>query len=282
VKAVTSDLKFKKANNLTSINSFNWARVMMQTVHYIYTYLKVVDSIGQQVTYAVPTGAMGNSAAGMLVKQMGLPIHKILLATNVNDVVGTMWRTGNFVRPASEVVATNSPAIDISVPYNMERILYLMNCNTAQLMQCFDKDGVCSLSESELHTFRQIFDCASTTPTQTVSTISTWWHTYRYVLDPHTAVAVHAVQKTYSHDDSKTGPILVMATAHPAKFEETIIEAIGFEPNIPASIKALETAADHGKANYGKIVQDPAALVALLHRDIEVAVQHVQYIQSRL
>lgn len=154
VKNLFSDLEFKKKNNLCSINSINWARIMLQTVtifhsiianilkiHYFFSYFRVCDSLGvdvesPEVIFSIPTGAFGNGTAGLLAKLMGLPIYRyviyklhlhsrLLVATNENDILYQFFHKGTFER--TEVVQTVSPSIDIQVPYNFERFLYYLS-----------------------------------------------------------------------------------------------------------------------------------------------------------
>ena len=238
VKALFNDLAFKEKLALGAVNSINWARVLAQVVYYFHAYFQVASDLDHEVVYSVPTGNFGDIFAGYVAKRMGLPIGKLLLATNENNILTRFVNDGDYSLGA--VVPTLSPSMDIQVASNFERYLYyLLDENPARVRDMFSRfaeTGKMEFSPAERATVSADFLSQSVNRVETLDTISSFYGETGYLLDPHTAVGVKAAL-----DRLECGvPIICLATAHPAKFDEAVIEATGKEPERPASLKGIE------------------------------------------
>lgn len=239
VKAIFNDIDFKKKYSLGAINSINWARVLAQVVYYIHSCLHINrHEQDKAVDFAVPTGNFGDIFAGYIAKRM-LPegtIRRLLLATNTNDILTRFVTHGDY--SLGEVVATSSPSMDIQAASNFERYLYyLMDENpvrTKEAMTRFAETGRLDLSDSCDH-IRRDFLATAVSEQEVLETIQRFYQEHRYILDPHTAVGVHAA---LIHQQ-KGIPVICLATAHPAKFGETVEKAIGIPPEMPEALAAL-------------------------------------------
>lgn len=241
VKAIFNDLEFRKRHNLAAVNSINWARVLAQVVYYVYAFLKLMDK-AEKVYFSVPTGNFGDIFAGFIARKMvGDGIGRLILATNENDILTRFIQEGRYVRSKS-VTATSSPSMDIQVASNFERYLYyLFGCDSQKVkdkMEAFEQGGDIEVTPQELTKAREEFSSMSVDRKMTTETIKKVYEKYRYVLDPHTAVGFAAAQKNV--EQTGQGEVVCLATAHPAKFPETVQEAIGTPPLVPESIKKLE------------------------------------------
>ncbi len=250
VKAVTADADFKKRYRLGAVNSINWARLAAQIVYYFAAWLKVTDSDDQEVSFAVPTGNFGNICAGHIARQMGLPISRLVLATNENNVLDEFFRTGIYrVRSGSETLATSSPSMDISKASNFERFIYdLFNADAARVRKLFAEDlpsqGYFDLSQTEEFagiTQRFGIVSGSSTHAERVETIASVWRSDQVLIDPHTADGVNVARQ---HRTEGT-PMVVTETALPVKFAETIEEAIGAAPPRPQRFVGIEDLPQH-------------------------------------
>jgi threonine synthase len=239
VKAISGDFAFKARHRIGAVNSINWARIAAQVVY----YFKVCFAVGGEVSFAVPSGNFGNVYAGHVARSMGLPIKRLIVATNENDVLDEFFRTGCYrVRKAAEVKATSSPSMDISKSSNFERYAYDLvgrdGSTLRGLWETLDREGVLDLSGSEY--FRRVgetgFVSGTSTHADRVATIRRVWKDYGVMIDPHTADGV----KVGLEHREKGVPLVCMATAQPAKFAETIREALGREPSRPAGFENLE------------------------------------------
>jgi len=237
VKALMGDLAFKQKYSLGAVNSINWARVLAQVVYYIYAWLRVAKK-GQKVLFSVPTGNFGDIFAGYMAQQMGLPIDKLLLATNENNILTRFINQGDY--SVGSVVQTLSPSMDIQVASNFERYLYyLFNQDGGRVSAAFSQlktEGKISFSDAELQQVRQIFCSASIGREQTLETIGRFKQETGYLLDPHTAVGVRAAQPLVTDGV----PVVCLATAHPAKFGDAVEEATGEAVPVPPAIAQLE------------------------------------------
>jgi len=239
VKSIFSDIDFKKAHRLGAINSINWARILAQVVYYIYSCLHVAHhEKNSAVTFSVPTGNFGDIFAGYIAKKM-LPegtISKLILATNTNDILARFVNNGDY--SLGEVVSTSSPSMDIQAASNFERYLYYLMDREPDLvkeaMLKFRVDGKLYL-ESYLAHIKRDFVASSITEAEVQETIGRYFHSHHYILDPHTAVGVKAAEK---HRDQGV-PVVCLATAHPAKFGETVEQAIGRQPDLPPQLVGL-------------------------------------------
>jgi threonine synthase len=237
VKELMGDLQFKQKYSLGAVNSINWARVLAQVVYYVYAWLRVAKK-NEKVLFSVPTGNFGDIFAGYMACKMGLPVEKLLLATNENNILTRFVNNGDY--SVGTVVQTLSPSMDIQVASNFERYLYyLFNQDAGRVVTAFaqlKEKGMIIFSETELQQVRNDFSSASVDRLATLETIKTFKAETGYLLDPHTAVGVRAAQslKTVGR------PVVCLATAHPAKFGEAVSEATGEALALPSDIERLE------------------------------------------
>jgi len=241
VKAISGDRAFKAKHRIGAVNSINWARVAAQTVYYFKAYFAVTESDAEPVSFSVPSGNFGNVYAGHVARSMGLPIKNLIVATNENDVLDEFFRTGRY-RVRSVVKATSSPSMDISKSSNFERYAFdLVGREPAKLKSLWDRlerSGVLDLSGTEY--FRRVADTGfvsgSSAHADRLATIRRVWKDYGVMIDPHTA---DGVKVGLEHREEGV-PLVCMETAQPAKFAETIREALGREPVRPAGFENLE------------------------------------------
>jgi threonine synthase len=239
VKEIFGDLEFKKKYALGAVNSINWARVLAQVVYYFYAWGQVQKQTGAaKVYFSVPTGNFGDIFAGYIAKQMGLPIEKLILATNANNILSRFVTAGDY--STSEVRPTHSPSMDIQNASNLERYLYyLLDEDSEQLsaaMRKFADTGQLSFSTEQIAQINETFVSASVDNDETLATILDFHKVTGYVLDPHTATGVK-VGKGLAGGEY---PVICLATAHPAKFTDAVNQAIGRDPERPASLDGLE------------------------------------------
>ena len=243
VKAISGDSAFKARHRIGAVNSINWARVAAQVVYYFKAYYNVTRRDGEPVSFSVPSGNFGNVYAGHVARQMGLPIGKLIVATNENNVLDEFFRTGRYrVRKAAEVKATSSPSMDISKSSNFERYAYdLVGRDAFRLKSLWtelDANGVFALAGTEI--FRRVADTGfvsgSSTHADRLATIRRVWKDYGVTIDPHTA---DGIKVGLEHREQGV-PLVCMETAQPAKFAETIREALGRDPERPAGFEDLE------------------------------------------
>jgi threonine synthase len=239
VKAIFKDIEFKKKYSLGAINSINWARVLAQVVYYVHSCLHINrHEQDKAVDFAVPTGNFGDIFAGYIAKRM-LPegtIRRLMLASNTNDILSRFVTHGDY--SLAEVVATSSPSMDIQAASNFERYLYyLLDENpvrTKEAMSQFAENGRLDLSSS-CDQIKRDFVATAASEQEVLETIQFFYKEHGYILDPHTAVGVHAALI----NQQKGIPVICLSTAHPAKFAETVEKAIGTPPELPAAIAAL-------------------------------------------
>ncbi|MBI1888274.1 MAG: threonine synthase [Nitrosomonadales bacterium] len=242
VKAVSNDLVFKEKYRIGTVNSINWARVVAQAVYYFQTYFALTQGNDEQVSFAVPSGNFGNVCAGHIAHQMGLPIAKLIVATNENDVLDEFFRTGVY-RPRPETLHTSSPSMDITKASNFERFVYDLVGRDAKVLkglwQQLEKDGYFDLSQTPYFARVQEFGLASDASKHAdrIATIRRIYQQYGVVIDPHTADGIKA---GLEHREAGI-PLVCLETALPAKFEETIREALGRNPERPAGYENIES-----------------------------------------
>lgn len=244
VKSVAGDLDFKRRFNIGSVNSINWGRVVAQVVYYFKGYLAATDSSEKTVSFAVPSGNFGNILSGWVAKQMGLPIERLVLATNENDVLDEFFRTGRYrVRGSGETHATSSPSMDISKASNFERFIFDLVERDAELLRELwwevDTRGEFHLGGTPIWPLVGASGLVSgrSTHTDRIRTIRTTFERYGIVVDPHTA---DGIKVALEHIDRDV-PMICLETALAAKFPQTIVEAIGREPDRPAAYAGLES-----------------------------------------
>jgi len=248
VKAVASDLDFKARWRIGAVNSINWARVVAQVVYYVALYLRATSEPGERVSFAVPTGNFGNILAGHIAREMGVPIDKLILATNENDVLDEFFRTGVYrVRSASETSATSSPSMDISKASNFERFVFdLLGRDAARVRSLFaealSRDGFFDLSGTpEFASLRARFGFVSgaSTHADRLATIRAL-DARGTLVDPHTADGVKVAGDLLAEGLDAARPVICLETALPVKFAETTREALGRDVETPARFAGLE------------------------------------------
>jgi threonine synthase len=224
-----ADEDFREDMQLSSVNSINWARVMTQTVHYFYGYLRHAEQVGDPVNFAVPCGAFGNMCAGSMARRMGLPVGEMIMANNANVTLSQALNTGVFQK--LDIKNTLASAIDISVPMNFWRHLFFSLDGDAERIrsawEAYESEGLVRFTAAEHAAFRQGFRTYTVTDDDILETTRSLWQQENYLLDPHGAVAVAAARH---YRPQVPGPIVCLATAHPAKFPDTIQLAIGELP----------------------------------------------------
>ena len=246
VKEVNADAAFKQRWHIGAVNSINWARVAAQVVYYFKGYFAATSSDSQAVSFAVPSGNFGNIYAGYVARCMGLPIRKLVLATNENDVLDEFFRTGRY-KPRKDVSATSSPSMDISRASNFERYVFdLVGRDGAKLRELFAK------GEFKLEAERKGFVSGKSTHADRVATIRAVHEKYGVTIDPHTADGVK-VAKVHRE---KGVPMICLETALPVKFAATIREALGSDPERPAAFAGLES-----KPQRFELIEPDAAAV---------------------
>ena len=243
VKSIAGDLEFKQRFNIGSVNSINWGRVVAQVVYYFKGYLAATQSSDQKVSFAVPSGNFGNILSGWVAKQMGLPIDRLVLATNENDVLDEFFRSGRYrVRSHAETHATSSPSMDISKASNFERFIFDLVDRDSELLRELwwevDTRGEFHLGGTPIWPIVGASGLVSgrSTHSDRVRTIRTTFERFGVVVDPHTADGI----KVALEQIDREVPMICLETAQPAKFADTIVEALGREPERPAGYVGLE------------------------------------------
>lgn len=240
VKELFADLDFKRDYHLGAVNSINWARIMAQIVYYFSAYSQLPIAARKDFTVVVPTGNFGNIFAGWMAKEMGLPIKRLILATNANDILYRFIKTGIY--SLGEVMPTLSPSMDIQLASNFERYLYYLNDrNPQQLMGMiteFTSSGKLTINADLVAIMTKDFATARVDDLTILTTIKNIWQKTGYTLDPHTATGVSAAREYQTQNPMNT-TIVCLATAHPAKFPDAVEQAIGTPPTAPPTIAAL-------------------------------------------
>ena len=239
VKALFADRPFRERMRLGAVNSINWARVAAQTVYYVTTAVSL-GAPERTVSFCVPTGNFGNVLAGDAARRMGVPIDRLVVATNHNDILARTHRTGEM--SISEVRPSASPAMDIQVSSNFERLLFELGgrrgAALAADMARFRTEDTLALSPEVLAGLRAGFDAGAATEAEVSATIAAVNEADERLIDPHTAVALTVARRDVPVGGWTT-PIAVMSTAHPAKFGEAVRDATGRAPELPPALAAL-------------------------------------------
>ena len=237
VKALFNDLPFKERHNLGAVNSINWARILAQIVYYFYAWFRVNEAGGNNIVFSIPTGNFGDIFAGYVAKRMGLPIDKLLLATNENNILTRFINEGDY--SLGQVVSTVSPSMDIQVASNFERYLfYLLDEEPGRVRKAFAElaqSGGMEFSAAERQRVSKDFVSRSVNQEETLETIARFRETTGYLLDPHTAVGVRAALDSGINDATP----VCLATAHPAKFSEAVQKATGIAPPYPPALAGI-------------------------------------------
>ena len=236
VKALFADSGLRDEIGLAAVNSINWARVAAQTAYYVYAAL-ALGAPGRPVSFAVPTGNFGNVYAGYAARRMGVPIERLVVATNRNDILGRFFATGRYAK--GTVQRTLSPSMDIQVASNFERLLADLAGRDGAAVQAWmaglARDGEFTLDGARLAQARAHFAAARADDDACLAAIAEVWRTTGRTIDPHSAAGVHAARRHVSG----TTPMVSLATAHPAKFPDAIERAIGLRPALPPRLAAL-------------------------------------------
>lgn len=258
VKGMFGDDQFRTAVDLSGVNSINFARIVAQAVYY-FTSAVALGAPHREVAFCVPTGNFGDAFAGWVARQMGLPIARIIVATNSNDIMARAFEEGRYARGV--VAATQSPAMDIQIASNFERLYFETarrdGVETGRAFRAFAETGGLDLPPVALAAMRELFSGASVTEDDTARTILATLNETGEIIDPHTAVAVAAANRATVPDGA---PLIVLSTAHPAKFPEAVLAATGAEPPVPASARGLA-----GKAErFDRLPADAEAIKAYI------------------
>jgi threonine synthase len=235
VKAVGNDLAFKRTHRIGTVNSINWARLVAQVVYYFAAYLR---SDAKQVDFAVPSGNFGNICAGHVARMMGLPIGRLVCATNENDVLDEFFRSGSYrPRAAAETHETSSPSMDISKASNFERFVFdLLGRDGARVKQLFSQAAFTLSGQQYARIADFGFVSGRSTHADRLATIRDTWQRSQVTIDPHTADGLKVAR-----EHRREGvPMLVLETALPAKFAATIREALGRDPERPPGFEGIE------------------------------------------
>jgi threonine synthase len=231
VKSLFNHHDFRDRVRLSGVNSINWARIVAQVVYY-FTTAVALDAPTRKIAFTVPTGNFGDVFAGYVARKMGLPIDRLVVATNVNDILARTIATGNY--EPRDVVATSSPSMDIQVSSNFERLLFDVYDRDAAsiraLMGSLTQSRRFSIAAGPLARIRSLFNADRASEDETAATIRSTLREADYFIDPHTAVAL-AVAEKESRDPSM--PMVVLSTAHAAKFPDAVEKACGVRPSLP-------------------------------------------------
>lgn len=256
VKAVFADAEFAAKHRLAAVNSINWIRIAAQAAYYLSSYL----ALRRPLTFSVPTGNFGDVFAGYVAKQMGVPVQRLIIATNANDILARALATGTYARQS--VHATLSPAMDIQVASNFERLLFEIHGRDPailrDLMATFAKTGSLTIRPDALELMRKTFLADRAHEGETVATMNLVNRELGLMIDPHTAVGFTATRKAGADED-----VVTLATAHPAKFPEAVETATGARPALPENLKWLLTAPER----CDTLANDVAALKSYIAKN---------------
>lgn len=240
LKALFSRRHFREAMSLSGVNSINWARVAAQAVYY-FTAAVALGSPARPVSFAVPTGNFGDALAGLVAKRMGLPIARLMIGTNANDILARTLGDGRYATRA--VAQTTSPSMDIQVSSNFERLIFEANgrdaADVSRLMAGLKQSGAFQLDPPTLAAIRAEFDARAVPEAEVMAEIAATLDEAGYLLDPHTAIGVRAARDLLARDPGT--PVVALATAHPAKFPDAVARATGgrARPALPPHLADL-------------------------------------------
>ncbi len=234
VKAMFNEKKFSETINMSGVNSINWARIIAQTVYYFFTYFKAEDS--QPLSFSVPTGNFGDIYAGYLAKKLGLPIDKLIVATNKNDILHRAISGGDYTQ--KKVEQTNTPSMDIQIASNFERLLYdIKDCNSEVTNEVMNKikNNNYKIDKNDLGKIKNNFISETLDEKETIQIIKEIHDEYQIIVDPHTAVGIGAARKLGLEKNC-----VVLSTAHPCKFPQAIEDAISKTEDLPDSLNYVK------------------------------------------
>ena len=233
VKSMFTDIEFKNTVNMSGVNSINWARIISQIVYFFYAYFQVINKEEKKINFSVPTGNFGDIYAGYIAKKMGLPINKLIIATNQNDILKRAINQGEY--KIENVIETISPSMDIQVASNFERLIFNTNLKNDQdiieKMKNLKNKKYFKIDKNQLKKIKVDFIAESISEKETEKYIYDFYDKYKYILDPHTAVAYGVLNKV-----SCEGTNIVLCTAHPSKFPKAISKVLGIQPKLPDNL----------------------------------------------
>jgi len=254
VKSMFVDIDFKKKINMTGVNSINWARIISQIVYYFYAFFQLEKKV-QKINFSVPTGNFGDIYAGYISKKMGLPINKLIIATNKNDILKRAINEGKY--KIKKVEETISPSMDIQIASNFERLIFNTNFNNdknvKKKMKNLNEKGFFNIGKKQLNIIRKDFIAESLNERETKKIIKNFYKKFKNIIEPHTAIAYGVLDKIMCK-----GTNVVLATAHPSKFPEVIKKTIGANPSLPSKINLKMDNKENYKIisnNLGKVKQ---------------------------
>ena len=235
VKSMFVDKNFSSKINMSGVNSINWSRIAIQIVYYFFSYFRTANE-NEKINFSVPTGNFGDIYAGYIAKKMGLPINKLVIATNKNDILKRVVSTG-YYKP-KKVEHTVSPSMDIQVASNFERLVFDISSNdskrTSKLMDGLNKKGEFKLNNHELKKIQETFLSESLSEEETRLTIKEFYEKEKILIDPHTAIGIGVLKKISLNEKN-----IVLATAHPFKFSDVVIKETNFKPELPENLKNI-------------------------------------------
>ncbi len=236
VKSLFLDKDFRDGVHLSGVNSINWGRIVAQIVYY-FTAATALGAPHRKVSFTVPTGNFGDIFAGYAARQMGLPIEKLVIATNSNDILRRTFQTGAY--RTSDVVPTASPSMDIQISSNFERLLFESAQRDAQtiqaMMDSLKQSGGFEIARGIMKNLTRFFSVGSANETETAQAIASVLEHSEYLADPHTAVGLHVARQ----QKRISAPMITLATAHPAKFPDAVRSASGIDPELPGWLSDL-------------------------------------------
>jgi threonine synthase len=238
VKAMFADHAFRDEMNLSAVNSINWARIAAQTVYYVAAGLALGGASGRKISFAVPTGNFGNVYAAYCAKMIGLPVERLVIGSNRNDILTRFFETGRMT--ASAVEPSLSPSMDIQISSNFERFLFdLLGRDPEAVkakMESFRQSGSFGVTDEEIEEARKIFAARRCSDDDTITTMAAVYRENNYLVDPHTAVGLHAAMEI---ERDPAVPLVALACAHPAKFPDAVEKATGVRPPLPPHLGDL-------------------------------------------
>ena len=236
VKSAFNDHEFRDSQNLVAVNSINWGRILAQSAYYFFAGLRA-GALERPVSFIVPSGNFGNAFAGYAAARMGLPVERIVIAANRNDILHRIISTGRGVR--APVVPTDSPSMDIQAASNFERILFEVSGRDADRVRLwmtgFAREGILDLERSEHGRLRDDFDSASASDDECRAAMREVYERWGLAIDPHTATAFCAAERCIAPGSLA----VILATAHPAKFPEAVQRALGSRPPVPGRLREV-------------------------------------------
>jgi threonine synthase len=243
VKKMFSEQNFLNGKKMVAVNSINFARILAQIVYYFYAALRLGNDEKNPISFSVPTGNFGDIYAGFLAKKMGLNINKLIIATNENDILARFLKSNDYSK--STMIDTISPSMNIQVSSNFERLLFHAHKDQKseeklpELMREFERSGALKVGDEILKNIQKEFDAYTVNDEATKKTIAEIFAQTGETLDPHSAVGVHAAQKFIAGENYGGEFVVTLATAHPAKFPNAVIDAGAPKPTLPKFLKGL-------------------------------------------